>query len=60
MSGTVTMGALIKRINRRLAHVHARLGTRDDGAAPYIVNGRNWVEELGRELGVLKPTETVK
>ena len=72
MSKAVTRNALIKRINRRLAHQDERLCvSRSDSAKltlgdfhildiyrNLVVNMHVDLEELGTELGVLKAGET--
>ena len=71
---TITSPTLIKRINRRLAHNDLQLRTTRSESARcsighhYILNvWRNAiiemfvdVEDLGRELGVLRPSESLK
>ena len=72
MSHLVSESAVIKRINRRLAKDGEQLRTRrserywSDLGTHYIVDSNNCVtashvdlEQLGRELGALRPGEAV-
>jgi hypothetical protein len=75
MNNTVTMSALIRRINRKLGREDEKLRKTRGGMQAFLDLGDYWVhdlrsnfvcrthvdpEELGRELGVLDAVETVK